>query len=407
MRTSILSKGFGGVTPLKTDDLSLPENREEWSESVRKTLLDWKSSMGIKGVVFGLEFKEFTHNFVEIPVTSQSDIRHALAFEMEKHLPLPPDEYLHDFITVESDKSSSRNLVFSIKKEKLEWITDCLHDTGLYLLGVKCTALEVLGEFISTESPRNVMLHFPGDRMHYIIGLGDYLPTLVKTAYSDKEAAADLAALSEEFKNGIFSFGLKDKSGYSKLSIRDIGYSTAYLLAASGLKRRRNSLNFVPEAFVSKRAEYYNYALVGLTAFAVLLFFLTSIVSYYKDVSAISTVKRRTEEIRSTSSELVEAKKELEAIEEKMNFLLQFRSRSNRYIEALKHLSVILPKDAWLTDFSAKEKGVIEIEGYAQRTADLIVPLENSSLFRNVEFSSPINVRDNLERFSIKMEIEE
>jgi hypothetical protein len=406
LRASVASKGFGVIKPLKTAEVPLPGDREDWPELIRKTLVEWKENLAIRGVVFGLEFKDFTHNFVELPVASRSDIRHALKFEMEKHLPLHPDEYLHDFLTVEHRKNYSNNLVVSVRKEKLDWIADCMRDTGLALLGVRCTAFEVLGEFIATEAPRNVILHFPGDHAHYIIGLGDHLPALVKTAYTEKEAAADLAKLSERFKNGIFSVGLKDKSGFTGLSIKDIEYSRPYLLAASGLKKTRVSLNFIPRELVAERAEYYNYAILGLTAFAVLLFFLTSILSYYKDVSAIKKVNTRLEEIKQTSSELLEAKKELEDIEEKRQFLHRFKARSNRYIEVLRHMSAILPEDAWLTDLSADEKGKVEIEGYAQRTAELIVPLENSSLFRNVEFSSPVSVRDNLERFSISMEME-
>ncbi len=76
-------------------------------------------------------------------------------------------------------------------------------------------------------------------------------------------------------------------------------------------------------------------------------------------------------------------------------------------IRILVELSGILPKNAWLTSLSADEQGKLEIEGFADKAADIIPPLENSPMFKDVEFSSPVTMREGLERFSLKMLIEQ
>ena len=66
-----------------------------------------------------------------------------------------------------------------------------------------------------------------------------------------------------------------------------------------------------------------------------------------------------------------------------------------------------LPTDAYLQTFRYRN-GRIEIEGFANRASELIQALENSSMFRNVQFTSPTTQgQAGEERFSIVMEIEE
>jgi hypothetical protein len=402
----MVRKDLRAVKTLSTEEIRLPKDEAERAALIRKILIGWKQDLGIKGVTFGLEFKDFTHNFVELPVTSKADIGNALEFEMENHLPLHPDEYLHDFVTVEAQENKSTNLVVSIRKEKLNWITACMSGTGLRLLGVKCAVVEALNDFLQTEALRNVLFHYSEEHAHYIFGIKERLPSLVKTAYSWTEAVADLKALSEKYGNGIFSSETDDKSALQDLSVKYAAYNLPNLIAVSTLRRTPVDLNFIPEGIEVGKVDYVNRSIAGAAALAVLLLFLTSTLSYFKDYAALKRVNSRIEEIKRTSSELVVAKNELEDIEEKKRFLLQYRTESNTYIQVLTHMSIILPKDAWLTDFSAEEDGKVEIEGYAKRTADLIVPLENSSLLSKVEFSSPVSVRDNMERFSIRMDIE-
>jgi Tfp pilus assembly protein PilN len=73
----------------------------------------------------------------------------------------------------------------------------------------------------------------------------------------------------------------------------------------------------------------------------------------------------------------------------------------------LKELTITLPKTDWISRFKVSDSG-ITIEGYAESATRLLQKLEASRYFKKVEFISPTfrDTRLNMERFSMKMEIE-
>lgn len=405
IRASIISKRLGVTKPLRVEDIRLPETGEGKIKALRDALNRWKNELGIEGVVVGLDFKNFSHHFVELPVKSKGDISRALPFEMGKHLPLPPEEYLHDFLTIETSKTGTKNLVLSVRKEKLAWITECLKETGLKLLGFRCSVIEALNEFISSRTARDAIFLYEGEREYCIAGLRDYMPVHFKVMHNYRETVSELERLKEVFGKGAYVANVKDMSPFEGLNIREVSFSMPQLIALSAIRKRAIKIGFMPEEFVPEKFDYYPHAIIIMSVLAVLIFFLTAVMSYYKDYAALKAVEARIDEIKSTAYELVETKKELETIEEKMRFLFDFQQRRNINIKVLRQLSIILPEEAWLTNFSV-EKGRAEIRGFAGRAANIIEPLEKSALFKKVEFSTPVTVKDGMERFSLKMELE-
>jgi hypothetical protein len=403
---AVVSKAIGVAKQSGAEEIDFRGEEIDKSGVLATALRNWKSGFGIKGVVIGLGFKDFSHHLIELPVTSRYDIKQALQFEMGKYLPLSPEEYIFDFITVETTTSDSTNLVFAIKKDRLKWITKCITDEGLKLLGVKCSGIETLNAVIETEVVRDATFIYKGSRRHYILGLKNARPISIKTAAAISDVEKVLERLPEALKKDIYAAGMKDLVGLESFDIKKVTFSLPELLAISALKKREIVLNFMPEELAGKKFNYYPYALVSLCSLSLLLFFSTSLLSYYKDYSALKEVDTRIEQIRATASELLQTQKELEAIENKKQFLNNFQSTRNRHIEILRRLSTILPANSWLTSFSSDEKGKVEIKGRARRTATLIGPLEKSDIFKNVELSSPVTVRGELEWFSITMDIE-
>jgi len=73
----------------------------------------------------------------------------------------------------------------------------------------------------------------------------------------------------------------------------------------------------------------------------------------------------------------------------------------------LKELTRSVPDNAWIINLVVDDKGLVEIEGFSQKTSDLIMALDKSKLFRNISFAAPILSRDGEERFSLKFEVSE
>jgi len=67
----------------------------------------------------------------------------------------------------------------------------------------------------------------------------------------------------------------------------------------------------------------------------------------------------------------------------------------------------VLPSTVWLTRTRITGE-TVEIEGYASTATEILPKLEQSKMFRKVEFTSPTirDVRMNADRFVLKMELE-
>lgn len=81
------------------------------------------------------------------------------------------------------------------------------------------------------------------------------------------------------------------------------------------------------------------------------------------------------------------------------------RLGTRQKLEILQELTKRLPDGTWLQQVQLGEE-TVEINGYSNRAADLVPPLENSPFFSQVEFTSPIT-RDsqNKEVFYIRMRL--
>jgi general secretion pathway protein L len=406
MRAAVVSGPLGGGKTLKEEEQALPEDPEERISTIREALLAWKQSYAVKGLVMGLGFEYFSHHFIDLPVSTSADIARALEFELERYLPLPPEEYLYDFHTLSAEKAGSRILVLAARKDRLHWIHESLEGTGLRLFAVRCSDVVALNRFIASGASEGaVFLSGVGGSL-FAAGVRGGTPADIKAVRAGQDPARTLEQMRKDFSEGIYAAGMPQEVKQPGFDISAMSLPLAQLLARSAKSSHPLDMNFAAAEFQPRKTDYAFYVSVVLAAVTVLLFFSTTLLAYYKDYSILKRVQREIAEIKTAASGLLDMRRELEEIDRKRQFLYAFRLKKNSHIQILSELSKILPRDAWLTGFSSDEKGTVKIDGFARRTADIIPPLENSPLFRKVEFSSPVSVREGQERFSITMEIE-
>jgi general secretion pathway protein L len=100
--------------------------------------------------------------------------------------------------------------------------------------------------------------------------------------------------------------------------------------------------------------------------------------------------------------------KEIDIIEKARTDIQQIKDLASSKLQILEDLTKIIPDDSWLTDFefNADEKKVT-LSGYSTSASKLIPILEESKLFTNVKFTSPITKRAGVqENFKIEMTLE-
>ena len=101
-------------------------------------------------------------------------------------------------------------------------------------------------------------------------------------------------------------------------------------------------------------------------------------------------------------------KKEAEGLGKETSIIEGFKDKRPMSLAIYKELTEILPKSVWLTRLRITDT-TVELEGYAGSVSEVLPKLEQSHLFKKVEFASN-TVRDprvSADRFSIKAEIEE
>lgn len=406
-RVSVVAKGLGMIKPVKSDEITLPEDEAERTKALNEAVIKWKKDFRIKALVVGMGFAGFTAKYVDLPLKAKEDIRRALPYEMEKHLPLPVDEYITDFYTVKTSGGTSKNLVLSLRDIGIDWIGEAVRGTGVSLLGIRCSFVEAMNDFISKEARDSVIFIFPDNGMYCLAGIINSRPETIKVARDERTLGQFLEGLKELYGKGIYVAGAVEKPVFARVGAKTYPFSLPNAVVVSAIKKRAIEMDFSPSGLLPEKKDYFPYVAGAASAIALFLFFFTPVLSYLKDYGHLKDVEKRINEIKTTAHGLLEAKKGLDAIKKKKSFLADFEEKKNVEIRAIVEMSRIIPADVWLTYFSVDEKGIVEISGYARRAASVIDPLEKSDLFRNVAFTNPVTTREGMETFSLRMEVEE
>lgn len=406
VRAAVIRKGFAGrgARLLHTEDFGLPADRAARSDALKEIIKKLAEAHAIKGVVFGLPPSLFSHHLIEMPRMKKEELRGAVAFELERHLPLLPEEYSFDFMKT-GDRQAAGLFLLAARKDALNWLAEAVAAAGVKLLGIRCSVLELLNDFFAGEQarPGSFVFAYAGRQdCHIAVVRGGVVETMKTVPLS--MAQAEVERLSKKESLEVFTAG---QSCFNPaLCYRNITMDIAHSVANSAARKGVFRMDFTPPAFVPEKRDPYAYSLWSMAGLCVLFYFLTPVVGFYRDYASSRSVRQEIDGLKSTASELLEIRRELEEIRQKKRFLLEFQGRMNMPVKVLSAISEAMPKEAWLQGFSVDEKGKVEIRGFSNKSALLISPLEKSPVFRKVEFSNPVVTREGMERFSIRMEIE-
>jgi Tfp pilus assembly protein PilN len=244
------------------------------------------------------------------------------------------------------------------------------------------------------------------DDAYEIAGLHNSMPVFLKRVPKTDDLKDELEELAIHYPGQLYVTGPMEQSVISRFNSRKFQLLSPDLLVSSFVKKKCLDLNFLPHELIKQKKDYYPYIIGGVAALTVLVFLVTGIIAWYKVRSATERVESKISAIKGKASGVIEAQKKLDLLQKDRSVLMDFQSQSNLPVKVLSTLSKTLPMDAWLINISIDDKGNVEIEGFASRTADLVVALEKSKAFKNISFSAPIISRDSQERFALKMEVE-
>lgn len=410
VRAAIINRLPGRSTLVGSRSYALDQSDHARRDKDFSSLLEHlRDKDNVRAVVVGISMTSFSHHMLTFPALKMADIAHALGFELEKHLPLPPDEYSYGFsVLSQAGSQESRVMVLAALRNRIRWIRRSVEDAGLVLVGIRCSALEALNDFLSSGLPsRDSILFYQGHDALTMFAIGrESIEDIKIVPDSDVPGCADIMAGFEQYDKGAFSTAESGEAEMGDIETRRLSYDIPEILAASAFKKRKVDMVFASSTGGRAVTLWQEHTPALLAIVCVLLVLLAAIVPYFKDRSALRRVNEELGQLKAQAESLSEVKKEISNMESRTEFLRRFSEEKGLRTRALGELSAILPDNAWLTSFSSDEEGKIVIRGYAMRASDIFRPLKASRIFKNAEFTSPVTISNNREKFTISMEMD-
>jgi len=376
--------------------------------ALTEMLRQWKQDVNAKGVVLGLPLQSFSCRLLEMPLLGKDDLRRALAFELEKHLPLPVDEYVFDFLSAKG-QNGVRTLVFSLKKEIVNAMLKAVTAAGLELVSLRSRTIDMLNsmaEVSGEEQMKGIFINASDDAFE-MAGIEEAGVVFVKRVAGTADLAEEIESALQHYSGKISVSGDIEQRIADRFPVRKVGISPAYALLSSYARKTKLSLEFLPAELAKPKKDYYPFVVGGLAAAAVFFYILTGFVAYGKEVRTLHRIEAEIDAVKTRASGVIEARKKLDALQDDRKIMVDFQNNSNVAIKALRGLSMTVPNEAWIINLSLDEKGAIELEGFSRKTSDLIMQLEKSGLFKSISFAAPIISREGEERFSLKLEVKQ
>jgi Tfp pilus assembly protein PilN len=145
----------------------------------------------------------------------------------------------------------------------------------------------------------------------------------------------------------------------------------------------------------------------GLSATAALLAFTLASHAWIERALYGRALERALRRLEVPAQQLRRQNQETTSLERHALTLESLRAGTWQKLHLLQELTKVLPEGTWLQQLNISED-TVEINGYSNRAAELVPPLENSPYFTQVEFTAPIT-RDNQNRevFRIRMRLKQ
>ncbi|GAB4484851.1 MAG: hypothetical protein OHK006_09900 [Thermodesulfovibrionales bacterium] len=406
---SVSDTRFGFVRHRKSEEAVLPQQGEERAKALAEILRTWKKEYGPCAAVVGLPLRYFTCKVLEMPRLSRGELRGALFFELEKHFPLPVDEYIFDYAVRGQRQASARTLqtvVFAARKDLVENALKPFGDAGISVSGVRCSAITALAAVLeAAREPRfSGQLLYGGDDGYELLLVEQGLPVSARRLGRDAEIVHVVEQAREDHPGKVYAVGAVDAVIAERIGGIQSFVNVASRLSASARRRSPLDLNFLPIEMAGPVRDYYPIVIGGLAAASVLLFLAAGVSTYALGVRRLNQLQMQVQSAKQEAEGLIEAKKKADRLSADEAALQEFALSSNMPVRLLADLSLAMPANSWIVNFSMDEKGKIEIEGISKKTSEVIVALEKSSKVKNVTFITPITYKDGEERFSIRME---
>jgi Tfp pilus assembly protein PilN len=379
----------------------------------------------------GLQRSLVTVKVIELPRVVGGDRQEMIRFELERHVPFPPEDAAFETLDLPAAKDGpARVLIAAAERRLIDRAVKVLDEPRLKPASLTVACHELPRLLRRRLKARQVAwLHRSGGTCG-IVFLGDG-----HLRWSRSVPAEDGAGLAEELATSLSVLGWKEYDAIwvsgddapellaspeltvfgapvseppwdpgaarliAALPFEDLGTSMLALAVTQG--RRRPALDLLPE---SLRPHSLTPAQIATAAMLVLtagLGLATLSAHGYQDRRHLHRLEMAT---RSLEPELKQVEQIAAELGQKKRLLAGIRSvedASLRALPVLREITELLPQDAWLNTLNLDAR-TVELSGQASAASQLIPLLESSAWLERVEFTSPVTRGRDKEQFRLR-----
>ncbi len=164
--------------------------------------------------------------------------------------------------------------------------------------------------------------------------------------------------------------------------------------------------NLLPADKQRQRNRFSRLLIIALAVISSLLLAALLLMPVVTGQNQVDELTRQINALAQQTLQVQQQHRQMDQLLDQTEQLVELKQAQPFLNRVLNELTRLLPDNTWLSHFKFKQ-GKIQIQGQSGAASSLIETLENSPLFENVRFVSPLtqDKRTGLERFRISMEI--
>ncbi|MGZ4980888.1 MAG: PilN domain-containing protein [Methylobacter sp.] len=179
-----------------------------------------------------------------------------------------------------------------------------------------------------------------------------------------------------------------------------------YEAAPNDLEQRYDTYNLLPESLREKPASTPRLIYTGLIAGILLLLGAALVLPVWFESQTVNTLQEKIDAIEKDVKEVKALQLEIDAMVDETRLLIAQKNAAPTIVDMLNTLSTLIKDDTWLSYAQYANKN-LQIQGESPSASALIGVLEDSKLFANARFVSPVT-QDRVtgqERFQITVDV--
>ncbi|MGZ5055707.1 MAG: PilN domain-containing protein [Methylobacter sp.] len=179
-----------------------------------------------------------------------------------------------------------------------------------------------------------------------------------------------------------------------------------YEATPNDLEQRYDTYNLLPESLREKPAAAPRLIYTGLIAGILLLLGAALMLPVWFENQTVNTLQEKIDAIEKDVKEVKAMQLEIDAMIEETRLLIAEKNAAPTIVDMLNTLSMLIKDDTWLSYAQYADKN-LQIQGESPSASALIGVLEDSKLFANARFVSPVT-QDRVtgqERFQITADV--